>query len=329
MPTGVLKKLVSQQTPGRPPFIPLIYSYAARLIQAPVRKILTNPTLLTKSISTVHELFHTDVLAFPFDDTLEAEALGAAVSFRPEAAARIERPSFSTLDLPPEPLETLLQRGRLPVIFETLKRLKEQLGKEIDLLAGVTGPLTLAFQLRGEGFKEDFLSKQREALPFIEFTAQVVTRIIRNYGELGVSGILLSESAFSLAGGEMLSLLNSISTPIFNTCNYFEIPVIFYPDGITAEAGDVLTDLPWSGFIINNPGEQEQLIKELSAKGRCIGMPLASGLLMNQPGQQLSKVLEALLLMGNCGSFFVTTEGDLSHQIPVESLHAVRNYLKR
>jgi len=329
MAKGVIKKLISQQPSDCLPFIPLIYSYAARLMQVPVRKMLTNPTLLTKSISMAYELFHPDVLVFPVDETLEAEALGAAVRYSSHAAPLIEQPALSSLDLPNEPVETHLQKGRLPLTFETLKRLKEQLGREVDLLAGVTGPLTLAFQLRGKGLREDFLSNQQEAMTFLEFVGQFITRIIRSYGELGVAGILLVESRFSWVGLEMLSFLKSLIMPICNTCSYYEVPVIFYPDGIPSESRDFIADLPWQGFIVNKPLEQGKLLKELSAKSRFVGLPLASDLLINQPEATLLKDLEDFIPIGAACGYFITTEGDLPLKIPAENIHYIRKCLNR
>ncbi len=327
MARDILKKLVSQEALERPPFMPLFHSYAARLVQVPVRRMLTSPALLAKGILTAYELIHSDLLVFPFDPALEAEALGTALTFRPEAAPVIEQPCFSTLAPPDEPLDTLIHKGRLPIITETLDRLRGQAGREVDIVAGVTGPLTMAFQLRGHAFREDFLTDRQEALRFLEFAGQVVTRIIRNYGETGVNGILLIESSFSLAGQDMISSLKPLCTPVLNTCNYYELPVIFCPDAIGEAGGEVLLDLPWSGFIIRNPVQHEQLIKELSAKGRCIGMPVALENIMDQRGKAIQdQINECIKIGGNNGIFF-TTEGDPPHQTPVEHFHEIMKCL--
>ena len=90
---------------------------------------------------------------------------------------------------------------------------------------------------------------------------EILSLARRSYGELGVTGILLVESRFSWAGSEMLSLLKALSMPIGNTCSYYEIPVIFYPDAIAPEARNLLTELPWQGFIINKPLEHGPLLK--------------------------------------------------------------------
>jgi len=327
MAKGIIKKLVSQQEIDCPPFIPLIYSYAARLMQAPVRRILTNPGLLAKSISTAQELFHSDALVFPVDDTLEAEAAGAAVRYVPDGPPLIAQPMVSTLELPQEPVEALLQKGRLPLVFETLKRLKAELGREVDLLAGVTGPLTVAFQLGGEGLRENCLSDPQKAMAFFEFAGQFITRIIRTYGELGVTGILLGESCFSKAGVEMGSSLKSIYTPIMNTCSYYEVPVIFYPDSIPAASLDIVSDLPWKGIIINRADLKRPLLKEWSAQGRFIGLPLTSEQLLNPSDSTLPDAVEDLIDIGSGSSFFITTAGDISHHIPAENIHLARKCL--
>ncbi len=328
MAKGIIKDLLSQGEMNRPAFIPLIHCYAAKLVQLPVRNILTSPTLMTKAISMAFELFHHDAITFPIDTTLEVEALGATIELGRDSPPRIRSHPFASSVSRPDTLDTVLQRGRMPVAFETIKRLKAQLAKDADILAGVTGPLTLAFHLRGEHFSEECRADQEKAADLLEFTSQVTTRVIRAYGEIGVDGILLFESCFSQSNMEMISLLKSFCMSTANTCNYYELPVISYLDGIPDQGGDLLFTLPWQGFILHDPANLSKNVEELLKDGRCLGHSLSPHELESETGDILRDNLKKYVNQGGSTGFFISTTGDPSHNTPVKNFHEIMSLLK-
>jgi len=115
-------------------------------------EIHTDPEKMAAAAATTYRVFGFESAVVPMDLCVEAEALGAQVDFRLDAP-RLEFPRVVTpLAVSPDELKLVVpadlpQRGRLPVVIEAIRRLKESVGREIVIGAWVPGPLTLAMQL--------------------------------------------------------------------------------------------------------------------------------------------------------------------------------------
>jgi [methyl-Co(III) methanol-specific corrinoid protein]:coenzyme M methyltransferase len=107
---------------------------------------------LAAAAATTHQLTGFESAVLPLDLCVEAEALGATVDFREDAPhpafPRVTQPVAASsvgfdLRVPPD----LTQRGRLPIVADAIRRLKEQAGQELVIGAWVPGPFTLGLYL--------------------------------------------------------------------------------------------------------------------------------------------------------------------------------------
>lgn len=115
-------------------------------------EIHADPAKMAAAAATTYHSFGFESAVVPMDLCVEAEILGAQVDFRLDAP-RLEFPRVVEslaasadefkFDMPTD----LPRRGRLPVIIEAIRRLKDSVGREIVIGAWVPGPLTLAMQL--------------------------------------------------------------------------------------------------------------------------------------------------------------------------------------
>jgi len=109
-------------------------------------EIHTDPEKMAAAAATTYHSFGFESAVVPMDLCVEAEALGAQVDFRLDAP-RLEFPRVvaplaasadeSKFDVPAD----LTHRGRLPVVVEAIRRLKDLVGREIVVGAWVPGPL--------------------------------------------------------------------------------------------------------------------------------------------------------------------------------------------
>jgi [methyl-Co(III) methanol-specific corrinoid protein]:coenzyme M methyltransferase len=87
----------------------------------------------------------------PGDLIVEAEALGAAIDFRADMAEAMwplaAEPLFATSADVAIPPGDFAQRGRIPLIGEALRQLRQRVGDEIVIGAWIAGPFTLAMQV--------------------------------------------------------------------------------------------------------------------------------------------------------------------------------------
>ena len=90
-----------------------------------------------------------DAVRVPFSQTFEAEALGCKI--KPgkavdgsEGIPGIDHPPPYNLDDPIELPDDFLSRGKIPELLKAVGILKEELGNDVAIVAGIIGPFTIA-----------------------------------------------------------------------------------------------------------------------------------------------------------------------------------------
>jgi uroporphyrinogen-III decarboxylase len=151
-PKELFANLFQKRTLSRPPFIPWVSTFAAKLEQIPVREMLSDATLLTRSLQNAQKLFGYDGIPIVFDPTFEAEACGCEVNWNdsgklPEVATSPLGEGATVEDLDISEFE---RQERISVALDTASRISIIKGREIPLLGVVTGPITLTRLLGGD-----------------------------------------------------------------------------------------------------------------------------------------------------------------------------------
>jgi [methyl-Co(III) methanol-specific corrinoid protein]:coenzyme M methyltransferase len=110
-----------------------------------------DPKKMATAAAATYKLFGFECAVVPFDLGVEAEALGCEMNFYDDGSKRILYPTVKTkilkfgeeLNIP----ANLAERGRLPVLKEAIRLLKEELGEDVAIGSYVLGPYTLAGQI--------------------------------------------------------------------------------------------------------------------------------------------------------------------------------------
>jgi len=145
-----IKAAISFEKTDRVPVFSHIYGFASRINHIPLKDYLNSGELLAICQLEAWKRFGYDGVTVFADNSLEAEALGAKISYRDNAYPQIDEYCLSNIRdwrylSIPDPEED----GRMPVIIEACKILKEEVGEETAVVGTVQGPMTLAGQLLG------------------------------------------------------------------------------------------------------------------------------------------------------------------------------------
>jgi [methyl-Co(III) methanol-specific corrinoid protein]:coenzyme M methyltransferase len=192
-----------------------------------------SPEKMAKAASSSHELYGLESAVVPFDLGVEAEALGCEINFY-EHAEGIIYPTIKTKVLQTgdeaSPPEDFLERGRIPVVAEALRLLKDA-GKNIAIGSYILGPFTLAGQLMdlNELLKNSF-KRQEDVRRILDgLTAPLVAlgRHLRSAGadfitirEMGASADIISPRMFrSLIMPPLKTVIQGLPKPrILHIC---------------------------------------------------------------------------------------------------------------
>ncbi|MBW2146622.1 MAG: uroporphyrinogen decarboxylase family protein [Deltaproteobacteria bacterium] len=145
-----IRSTIAFERTDRPPVFSHIYGFASRLNHIPLRDYLNSGELLALSQLEAWKRFGYDGVTAFADNSLEAEAIGSKISYKDGAYPHIDQYCLTNIHdwkylSIPDPEED----GRMPVIIEACRILRDEAGEETAVIGTVQGPMTLAGQLLG------------------------------------------------------------------------------------------------------------------------------------------------------------------------------------
>jgi len=171
-----IKSTIRFESTDRVPVFSHIYGLAARLKDVPLKEYLNSGELLALCQLEAWKRFGYDAVAAFADNSLEAEALGSKLSYKNDAYPHIEEYSLDRISdwkylsmVDPE------EAGRMPVILEACRILRDEAGEETAVVGTVQGPMTIAGQLLGiEKLIYSVVDHPEELYNLLNFTTQVM-----------------------------------------------------------------------------------------------------------------------------------------------------------
>jgi hypothetical protein len=232
--------------PPRPLFLPIVFSSGARVENQPLPAFLANATKICNAQRQLRGVLRTDGYCCYFDRYLEVEALGATVQWgAAEQPPRVCWTQGAESGEMPDDLrspEEAATAGRIPIAIEVLRRMKAMVRDDSILMAGVTGPFTLAARITqletGGAWRTREIPESA-----VEFAGAVVTRISGAFVEAGADLIMIQEDVLPRLSQERCATWASALEPAFNVIRFYEaLPVLQLTagDGFAANSGEIL-----------------------------------------------------------------------------------------
>jgi uroporphyrinogen decarboxylase-like protein len=263
----IAKGLLTGISPPRPLFLPIIYSLGAKVENVPLASFRENPTKIVSALRHMQGHLRLDGVSCYFDPYLEVEALGAKVEQRDDRdAALVHWPRPIQPNGMPEGLcssEEAGKRGKVPVAAEVLRRMNALHNREFLLMAGVSGPMTLASQIgHHEGNKE--LRFEELSSSVQEYAASVVTQTTSAFLEAGADLIIIQEQVPPAFTAENCEAWANLVAPTINVIRFYEgLPVLQVSpmrsvlhnwDAIVQQRWDCVVSLPQEALASREAG---------------------------------------------------------------------------
>ena len=232
-------------------FIPLVWSFAAKVRQATVKEMAANPTLMASALSDAQKLFGYDAIITVFDPSLEAEALGCGVDWisefqPPLVASHPLEEGKGVADLNAD----FLNKGRIPTVLEAAKRLNLVRGKEVAVIGLVTGPATLSLHLQGDSFWPQFEKGAAEAKKTMDFTRKCCQDLIKSYCDIGIETIMVVEGMPSRTEEPVCRQMKAAYQAMWNVLRYFKGSSVLLAYGCTADNLEFLYSLGADAVVV-------------------------------------------------------------------------------
>lgn len=180
----------------RPPWVPFAGVHAGKLKGYSAYEVLTDKDKLLTSLLAVNEIYDPDGQPVLFDLQVEAEILGCellwAENAPPTVASHPLEQSLAVPDYVPQATD-----GRLPMILDTMRAMKEAVGDRTALYGLVCGPFTLASHLRGTEIFMDMFDHPDFLNDLIAYTSVVVKQVSDLYIAAGMDVIAIVDPLVS------------------------------------------------------------------------------------------------------------------------------------
>jgi uroporphyrinogen-III decarboxylase len=311
----------------RLPFIPWIFTHAARLEQIPVRRMFGDPTQYVKCLQNARKLYGYDAIIGSFDSSLEMEICGGSLNWRVahEAPAVNPRPDFNFDKLEEVNVESAGKTGRLGTVIESLRRINIVSGKNLALAAVVSGPLTVTAGLTGRDLKGDFEENPEATMRAVEASAAFLLKVVKVYCQLQPDIIVIADRLMSGFPGVHLSWLQSALSPIVNTIRFYNAYSVLLPGEPLPENLTNLVEFGFDGIVAR--GIDFKTWNELRHGRPCILGKAIPSHLFTAGKTDLQGYMEILLKGDVERGVFLTTDWEVPPETPPENIRLVMNMI--
>jgi [methyl-Co(III) methanol-specific corrinoid protein]:coenzyme M methyltransferase len=287
---------------------------------------------MATAAASTYKLFGLECVVVPFDVGVEAEALGCGVNYY-EDAEEILYPTVSTkladkvedwdLQLPANPLE----KGRIPVVFNAIKELKEDVGDEVAVGAWVLGPYTLAGQILelDDLFKKSF--KKPDAVnKVLDVLESFLISLANHYREAGADYMTVREMG---GGGDVLSprMFGSLIQPhLQNVFAALDSPKILHICGDTNLIIEQMADCGADAISVDQKNQLGESRKKLGDDVILLGNLDPYNVLVTGAREEIDAAVKEII---DNGANAVWPGCDIWPDVPKENMHALMESVQR
>ncbi len=175
-----IKMLLSGKPLSEVIVIPEVFGFSARLMGYKIRDYVTDGRIIAScQIQCQKQMGYDAVFAFA-DLSVEAEALGCKLSYEEDSYPAVSRPAVEGYnELKRLRFPDPYRDGRMPVIIEAVRYLRDAKNENCLIAACIMGPISLASQLMG---LEQLIYAIVDSPEYVEKLLDFTTEVAISYG---------------------------------------------------------------------------------------------------------------------------------------------------
>jgi uroporphyrinogen decarboxylase len=319
-------KVLRGELPDRVPCIPIVRDWVSRQAGYNLTDVIDNTQKYVYSQFYCSNVVGYDSVSDLNAVNAEAEAMGCVLQDGGISIKRHVVEDYST-DIEKIGIVDPSKAGRLPVIVEGVRRLRELCGGEKVVVAYLQAPFRLAAMLRGvERFLKDCLQKRETVLQLLE----IVTSSQIVYGTaLGHAGADLIEVSDPMSSGDIVvrkqyrELGFSYSRRLIQHLKLSGVKVIHHACGNTTDRLDMFRDLGADVLSLDQAvslGEARRILgDDIILFGNVDPLVLLNG----TPSDVKNLSKECIEKAGRRGSFILSSGCLISADTPFDNVRAM------
>jgi [methyl-Co(III) methanol-specific corrinoid protein]:coenzyme M methyltransferase len=289
-------------------------------------EIHTDPRKMASMAASSYQLFGFPCAVVPFDMGVEAEVLGSKVNYYAHATdilypTIIEHPAEKVEDLNIQVPPDLAKAGRIPVVTEALRLLKQEVGNQVAIGAWVLGPYTLAGQLVDLSQLAKAAFKKTEMVgKVLDKLAGALIQIIKIYRAAGADYVTVREMG---AGPDILSprmFESLVRPPLTRIFAGVESPKVLHICGDTNAIVDQMALCGADAISVEKKNDVSETRKKLGPNALIFGELDAYGVLSQGKPDDVDKAVKEAV---DRGVNAIWPGCDMWPMVPKENMEAL------
>jgi uroporphyrinogen decarboxylase len=320
--------------PDRVPVIPLIREWPAVQLGYSMREILYSTEKHVCSQFYCMKTFGYDIVRDLNATNAETEAMGGKLKFYDNLPPSVEKYAVADyeLDLPKLRIFNPYQDGRLPLILEGVRRLKELVAEKVPVDSYIQAPLRIAATLRGvDKFYQDLVKRPEQVHKLLEITT--LSQII--YGVAAVN-----------AGADIITISDPISSGNVISRKQWEnfgfiyikrvvaelkktrVKIILHICGDTIDRVDTFPQLGVDGLSLGSEVDLALVREKVGSRVCLLGNVTPLHLLQSSPSEIEEESKECIEKAGRDGAFILSSGCGVPYETPSENIKAMVDVAK-
>ncbi|MGI6174947.1 MAG: uroporphyrinogen decarboxylase family protein [Christensenellales bacterium] len=179
-------------------WVPFAGVHAGKLTGKDATEILTQEDTLFDALIEVNKLYKPHGQPIMFDLQIEAEILGCELMWAKDSPPSVKtHPLEDTATVPCICTVPKAEDGRLPMVLNVMRRMKEAVGDTTALYGLICGPFTLASHLRGNEIFMDMYDEEEYVADLLNYCMEVGKAVADMYIDAGMDVIAVVDPLVS------------------------------------------------------------------------------------------------------------------------------------
>jgi MtaA/CmuA family methyltransferase len=323
---NLLLSALRGETVNRPPWVPFVGVHGGALVDRDATDYLKDADAIVDAMIAAAKRYQPDGLPIVFDLQLEAEVLGCDLMWAqetpPSVASHPLNDDYNIAGLP----EFSAEAGRLPVVWDAVRRTRTAIGETVAIYGLLTGPLTLALHLRGDDVLLDMFDEEESVPVLLEYCAAVARRMIDGYVEAGVDVIAVVDPMISQIGPHHFTqFVAPILNTVFDYARERGVLSSLFVCGNATRNLEPMAATSCDNISVDENVDLGQLAKIAGAAGKSFGgnLQLTVALLLGDTDDVRRDVLRCLDQVDGQPGFILAPGCDLPYATPIANLETI------
>ncbi|PHV69904.1 uroporphyrinogen decarboxylase [Sporanaerobium hydrogeniformans] len=321
----ILIKTLKHEATEQVAWVPFAGVHSGKLVGYNATEVLQNGDKLFEALMEVNKLYKPAGQPVIFDLQVEAECLGCDLTWAddgPPSVASHPLEDAEELEVPCMCTIPTKESGRIPMILDVMKRMKEAVGETTALYGLICGPFTLATHLRGNNIFMDMYDDEEALEKFLAYCNAVAMKMADYYIEAGMDVIAVVDPLISqISSDHFEQFMHEPFANLFAHIREKGAFSSFFVCGDATRNIEVMCKTAPDSISID---ENVDLLaaKEITDKYNVViggNIPLTTVMLHGTQQDNMKFVIDLLDKMENKKNFILAPGCDMPFAVPVEN----------